>query len=259
MVKSSLENKRILILEDDPLLALDLEDFFTELGATVVGPVSSVDQALQAVSAGIDGAVLAFVMAITLAAVVLFGLVPGLQLSTDSLPEVLKEGGRHGGGLLRQHVRQAFIALQVALAIVLLVGAGLFARSLWQLQGVPAGFARSRVTVMDVALPTATYPEGDQVPFYERLQEGIAALPGVSAVGAVNILPLSANYDSRGIQIEDRPRPEGQGEAPQARSATPGYFRAMGIPLVRGRLFDARDVEGAPRVVVISEAMARAY
>jgi putative ABC transport system permease protein len=208
---------------------------------------------------GIDGVVLSFVAAIALATAILFGLLPALQLSTGSLPEILKEGGRHTGGLLGRRARQTFIAVQVALAVVLLVGAGLFVRSLWELQRVPAGFAHSQVTAMDVALPTATYAEGDQIPFYERLQERVAVLPGVAAVGAVNILPLSANYDSRGIQIEDRPKPDGLGEAPQARSATPGYFRAMGIPLVRGRLFDARDVEGAPRVVLISEAMARAY
>lgn len=208
---------------------------------------------------GIDGAVLAFVTAIALATAVVFGFVPALQLSTGSLPEVLKEGGRHTGGLLGRHARQSFIAVQVALAVVLLVGAGLFVRSFWELQRVPSGFTHSEVTAMDVALPTATYAEGDQIPFYERLQERVAALPGVSAVGAINILPLSANYDSRGIQIEDHPRPDGQGEAPQARSVTPGYFRALGIPLVRGRLFDARDLEGAPRVVLVSEAMARAY
>ncbi len=208
---------------------------------------------------GIDGVVLAFVSVIALATAVLFGLAPSMQLSTEALPEALKEGGRHSGGVLRRHARQSFIAVQVALAIVLLVGAGLFVRSFWQLQRVPTGFSVSRVIAMDVALPTATYPEGDQVPFYERLQERVGALPGVSAIGAANILPLSANYDSRGIQIEDHPKPDGQGEAPQARSVTPGYFRALGIPLVRGRLFDARDVEGAPRVVVVSESMARRY
>jgi putative ABC transport system permease protein len=224
-------------------------------GATVLAEASIPRSA----EVGIDGAVLAFVTAIALVTAVLFGLVPALQLSTDTLPEVLKEGGRHAGGLIRHHARQSFIAVQVALAMVLLVGAGLFVRSFWQLQRVPTGFAQSQVTAMDVALPTATYPEGDQVPFYERLQERVAALPGVSAVGAINILPLSANYDSRGIQIEDHPKSDGQGEAPQARSVTPGYFRALGIPLVRGRLFDARDVEGAPRVVLVSEAMARRY
>jgi predicted permease len=112
---------------------------------------------------------------------------------------------------------------------------------------------------MDVSLPTAVYPEGDQIPFYERLEASVRAMPGVADVGAVNILPLSANYDSRGIQVEDHPRPEGQGFGPQARSVTPGYFRAMGVPLVRGRLFDARETGASPLVVVISEAMARQY
>jgi putative ABC transport system permease protein len=147
----------------------------------------------------------------------------------------------------------------VALAVVLLVGAGLLVRTLWALEGVPSGFSPSQVLAMDVSLPVATYEEGEQIPFYERLQQRIATLPGVTAVGATNILPLSGNYDSRGVQIDDHPKPDGQGEAPQARSITPGYFAAMGIPLLRGRLFDARDVEEAPRVVVISEAMARRY
>jgi putative ABC transport system permease protein len=147
----------------------------------------------------------------------------------------------------------------VALAMVLLVGGALLARSLWALQQVPSGFVAAQVLAMDVSLPTATYAEGEQIPFYERLQQRIAAVPGVRAVGAANILPLSGNYDSRGVQIEDHPKPDGQGEAPQARSVTPGYFAAMGIPLVRGRLFEARDVEGAPRVVIVSEAMARRY
>ena len=78
-------------------------------------------------------------------------------------------------------------------------------------------------------------------------------------VGAVNILPLSGNYDSRGVQIEDDPKPDGQGQPPQARSVTPGYFAALGVPLLRGRLFDARDTESSPQVVVISDTMARRY
>jgi len=213
----------------------------------------------RAPEVGIDGGVLGFVAVVAAASAILFGTVPALQLSKDTLHDALKEGGRLPGGMLRRGARQAFIAVQVALAVVLLVGAALLVRSLWQLQRVPAGFSASQVLAMDVSLPVATYAEGEQIPFYERLQDRVRALPGVMEVGAVNILPLSANYDSRGIQIEDRPRPDGQGEAPQARSVTPGYFRAMGIPLVRGRLFEARDVEGAPRVVVVSESMARRY
>lgn len=85
------------------------------------------------------------------------------------------------------------------------------------------------------------------------------ALAGVTGVGAVNILPLSDSYDSRGVQVEDHPRPEGQGLSPQARSVTPGYFNAMGIPLVRGRGFESQDVDGRPLVVLVSESMAKNY
>ena len=97
------------------------------------------------------------------------------------------------------------VALQVALAVVLLVGGALLARSLWALERVPSGFVSTQVLAMDVSLSTATYAEGEQIPFYERLQQRIAAMPGVTAVGATNILPLSGNYDSRGVQIEDHP------------------------------------------------------
>ena len=129
---------------------------------------------------------------------------------------------------------------EVALSIVLLIGAGLLVRSLWQLQQVNPGFAAENVLAMEVSLPTARYEEGEQMPFYQRLEERIRSIAGVAEVGAINILPLSNNYDSRGIQVEDRPMPEGQGFGPQARSITPGYFRAMQIPMIRGREFDAR-------------------
>jgi putative ABC transport system permease protein len=213
----------------------------------------------RAADAGMDTGVLAFVAAIAAGSAVMFGLIPALQLSHDALHDTLKEGGRQHSAQVRRGARQAFIAVQVALAVVLLVGATLLVRSVWALQQVPTGFSPASVVAMDVSLPVATYAEGEQIPFYERLQARLDRLPGVVATGAVNILPLSGNYDSRGVQIEDHPKPEGQGEAPQARSVTPGYFKAMGVPLVRGRLFEPRDVEGGPRVVVISESMARRY
>ena len=213
----------------------------------------------RAADAGMDAGVLAFVAAVAAGSALVFGLIPALQLSQEALHDTLKEGGRQPTGLVRRGARQAFIAVQVSLAVILLVGATLLVRSMWALQQVPTGFSSASVVAMDVSLPVATYAEGEQIPFYERLQARIDTLPGVIATGAVNILPLSGSYDSRGVQIEDHPRPDGQGEAPQARSVTPGYFKAMGIPLVRGRLFEPRDVEGAPRVVLISEAMARRY
>jgi putative ABC transport system permease protein len=97
------------------------------------------------------------------------------------------------------------------------------------------------------------------MPFYQQLEERIRALPGVAEVGAINMLPLSSNYDSQGVQIEDHPMPEGQGPSPQVRSVTPAYFRAVGIPLLRGREFDRRDTVDAQQVVLISQSMAQKY
>jgi putative ABC transport system permease protein len=190
---------------------------------------------------------------------VAFGLMAPVHLSRQDLHESLKEGGRQQGPAIARGARELLIVAEVALSIVLLVGAGLLVRSLWQLQQVNPGFTAENVLAMEVSLPTARYEEGEQMPFYQRLEERIRSIAGVAEVGAINILPLSNNYDSRGIQVEDRPMPEGQGFGPQARSITPGYFRAMRIPLIRGREFDAHDIEDAQRVVIISRTMADKY
>jgi putative ABC transport system permease protein len=188
-----------------------------------------------------------------------FGLLPAVHLSRQDLNVALKDGGKQQGAAVGRGARELLIVAEVAISIVLLVGAGLLIRSLWQLQQVDPGFAASKVLAMEVSLPTARYPEGSQMPFYQRLEERIGALPGVTGVGAINILPLSSNYDSRGIQVEDHPRPDGQGLSPQGRSATPGYFAAMGIPIRAGRNFDAHDVDSGQLVVIVSEAMASKY
>jgi len=207
----------------------------------------------------LDPSALIFALAASLVTSVLFGLLPALQLTRQDLNEALKEGGRQNTAGASRGARELLIVAEVAISIVLLVGAGLLIRSLWQLQHVNPGFSADKVLAMEVSLPTARYPEGDQMPFYQRLEERVAAKRGVAAIGAINILPLSNNYDSRGIQVEDRPRPEGQGFAPQARSVTPGYFRSMGIPMLAGRNFDAHDVDSGQLVVIVSEMMARTY
>jgi putative ABC transport system permease protein len=208
----------------------------------------------------IDGTVLLFATLLALMTGVLAGLVPALQVSRGDLHAAVREGGRgQVRAALHRPMRELLIASQVALALTLLAGAGLMGRSLWALVNVPTGFSTERALTFEVAVPTAIYAEGDQIPFYERFYDGIRQLPGVSAVGAVNILPLSANYDSRGVQIDKYPRPDGQGASIQARSINPDYFRAMGIPVVGGRGFTDRDREGQPRVVIVSESMARTY
>jgi putative ABC transport system permease protein len=207
----------------------------------------------------LDAPALMFALLASLATSVIFGLLPALQLSKQDLNDALKEGGRQNAAGAARGARELLIVTEVAVSIVLLIGAGLLIRSLWQLQQVDPGFAADKVLAMEVSLPTARYEEGEQMPFYQHLEDRVRALPGVAAVGAVNILPLSNNYDSRGIQVEDHPRPDGQGFGPQSRSATPGYFEAMGIPLLMGRNFDAHDIDSGQLVVIVSEAMARSY
>ncbi len=115
---------------------------------------------------------------------VVFGLLPALHLSKQDLNDALKEGGRSQGAALGRGARELLIVAEVAMSIVLLVGAGLLIRSLWQLQQVNPGFSADKVLAMEVSLPTARYEEGEQMPFYQRLEERIAAQPGVAAVGA---------------------------------------------------------------------------
>jgi putative ABC transport system permease protein len=208
---------------------------------------------------GIDGSVLAFAIIAALITSIVFGLVPAIHLSRQDLNDALKEGGKQQGATVGRGARELLIVAEVALSIVLLVGAGLMIRSLWQLQDVDPGFNAERVLTMEVALPVARYEEGTQMPFYQQLEERVRGLAGVAAVGAINMLPLSSNYDSQGVQIEDHPMPEGQGASPQVRSITPGYFRAMAIPLLRGREFNVHDVADGQLVVIVSESMAKKY
>jgi putative ABC transport system permease protein len=208
----------------------------------------------------VDGGVLVFALLLSLATGIVAGLVPALRISRGELHLAVREGSRgQSRPALHRPVRELLIASQVAVALTLLTGAGLMLRSLSQLLSVETGFARGQVLTFETAVPTATYAEGDQIPFYERFYDAIRRQPGVESVGAINILPLSANYDGRGIQIDARPVPVGQAPSIQARSISPDYFRAMDIPLLSGRPFTGADREGGPRVVIISESMARRY
>ena len=223
-------------------------------------------RALQ--SAGVPGAadisldttVLLFTTAVTVVTGIAIGLLPALQLSRGDVHSAVRESSRgQSRRTLQRPARELLIAGQIALSLVLLAGAGLMLRSLWQLQHVDTGFAADHVLTFETAVPTATYAEGDQIPFYDQLYDRIRALPGVASVGAINILPLSANYDSRGVQIDATPVAPEQAHSIQARSIAPDYFAAMGIPLLEGRPFTPRDRENTPRVVIVSASMARTH
>ena len=217
-------------------------------------------QPLQAARA--DATVLGFTLLVSLATGVLFGLAPALNVSKPDLAQTLKEGGRSSSAAGRHgRLRDSLVVSEVALAMVLLVGAGLLIKSFMRLQQVDPGFRSESVLTIELSLPQARYSKPQQrATFYEQLLERIAGLPGVRAAGACTQLSLSGGETIWGLTIEGRPEP-GPGEILQSghRSVSPDYFRAMSIPLRRGRYFTAQDREGAPGVVIINETMANRF
>jgi putative ABC transport system permease protein len=211
---------------------------------------------------GLDRRVLAFTAVISMLTGFLFGLVPALQVSKPDLNEGLKEGGRGSTeGARRNRVRGALVVLEVALSLVLLVGAGLLMRSFVELREVKAGFDPSGVLTASVSLPDSKYgEEATQAEFFRRVLENLSARPGVHAASAVLPLPLSGSAMMNGLSIEGRP-PAAPGErlTTHTRITSPEYFRAMNIPVVKGRALDERDSKDAPKVVVVNETFARKY
>ena len=207
---------------------------------------------------GIDGRVVGFTLAITLATSLMFGLAPAWQSARTDLNESLKESGGKGaesGG--RQRLRGLLVIGEIAVAMVLLIGAGLMVKSLYRLQQVEPGFDPSHALTMRLALPEAKYREPQrQRDFFDHLLKRIATLPGVKAAGAINFLPLSGTGNQRSFLIEGKPEPKlNVGD----RMVSPDYFRAMGVPLRAGRLIDDRDRENAPRVALVNETFARIF
>lgn len=212
-------------------------------------------------SIALDGRVLAFTAAVSLLTGIVFGCAPAFRASRTDLSETLNDGGRTpGAGSTRSSLRSALVVLEVALAMVLLIGAGLLIKSVMRLQAVDPGFKSERLVTMDVWLPGAKYPKApDWEAFYGRLLQRLEALPGVETAGLTSVLPVSANFDQRGIEIEGQPRPAGENPDVDNYVTTPGYIRAMSIPLLRGRALTARDTAETPFAVLISEAMARKF
>jgi putative ABC transport system permease protein len=209
----------------------------------------------------IDLRVLAFTFGVSLVTGVLFGLVPALQSSRPDLNDALKEGGRGSTSGRTGTLRSAFVIAEVSLALVLLVGAGLMIRSFARLQAVTTGFQAANVLTMRAQLPGKKYPEPHNiVDFFKQAQERIATIPGVQAVGAISYLPLTGGLASRdGFKIPGQPPPApGQEPGVEVRVVTPTYFQAMGIPLLKGRLLNERDVKET-RVLLINETLAKRY
>ena len=210
----------------------------------------------------IDPLALTFTIVVALATGILFGLVPALQIARTSTQDALKEGSQAatvGRGRLR--LRRVLVAAEVALSLLLLVGAGLLIKSFMHLQRVNAGFDPSGVLTMRIVVPGTRYSQPDQVrSFYQEVLRRVSALPGVTKAGGSNAVPLSGSGGSGTTTIDNPAFADDRGtpEADQ-RIVTPGYFEAMGMTMISGRAFDERDSGTSQPVAIIDETMARTF
>jgi putative ABC transport system permease protein len=211
---------------------------------------------------GLDMRVLVFTLLISVVTGIIFGLVPALQSSKLDLNESLKEGGRGSTeGLRRNRVRSLLVVSEVALSLVLLISAGLLIKSFMRLRDVNPGFNPDNVLAVSLSLPPAKYAdEPKQAAFYRDVLERIKTAPGVVSAAGVFTLPLSGSNRINTFEIVGRPAAS-PGEMPEGndRVTTPDYFRVMGIPLLKGRVFTERDTADAPPVVVVNESLARRF
>jgi putative ABC transport system permease protein len=218
----------------------------------------------RAAEIGIDARVLIFTLTVSLATGLLFGLAPALQSSRPNLNESLKEGNRGGGASSprRQRVRSALVVSEVALALVLLVGAGLLLKSFARLQNVNPGFDYKNVLTATMFLPDARYKDDtSRANFYKQVLERVKNLPGVESVGGVSQLPLGGSEEVDGLNIEGRPRAESVDTIMTAafRVVSPDYFKTLRISLLRGRYFTEQDTADAPGVMIVDDTFARRY
>ncbi len=210
---------------------------------------------------GVDGRVVAFTALLSLGTGLLFGLVPAIRASSAHLNEALKEGGRGGATAAHGRAGRWLVMSEVALSLVLLIGAGLLVHSFARLQTVEPGFNSSNLLSFRLSLPSSrytTFAKGDA--FFEDLFTSLQRTPGIAGVAATSALPFSGTGGSRSFYIEGRGinRPEDQPEE-QLRFVTHGYFNTMKIPLLAGREFAGRDTLATPRVAVVNDAFARKH
>lgn len=210
---------------------------------------------------GLDLRVLAFTGGVTLLTGFIFGVVPALQSSRVDLNDTLKEGGRGSLTSSGSHSRSLLVVTEIALSLVLLVGAGLMIQSFLRLRRVNVGLDPKSVLTLSIGLPRVKYPEGPQrAAFFGSLTERVRALPGVEAAAATATLPLSGGNWGRSLTVEGYPvLPVGQAPMIQHTVVTPTYFETMGIHLLAGRDFTDADRTGAPLVTIVDERLAQKY
>jgi predicted permease len=209
----------------------------------------------------LDMTVIAFTLLLAVVTTLLFGLAPALRTLRVDLVESLKEGGPNATtGNRRQRLRGALVVVEVALAVVLVIGAGLMIRTLAALGDIDLGFNPDRVLTMRVTIPGSTYRTGENVVnFFEELLDRVKALPGIEAAGVVRALPLATTIGDYGIDIEGFVESPGREAKGESQVVSDGAFEAMGARLVRGRWFTESDTLASVPVAVVNETMARTY
>ncbi|MGC2112382.1 MAG: ABC transporter permease [Candidatus Korobacteraceae bacterium] len=213
-------------------------------------------------SIGLDLWVLAFTLGISLLTGVAAGLLPALRLTREDVNEALKQGlGRTSSDSGSFRTRNALVVAEVALSLMLLIGAGLLIRSLWMLHKVNPGFDPERVVTLDLSIsPHKFATPAQDIEFFETVLRRVRALPGVQSAGVIDALPLSGDGSHQPIQVEGRPvAPMADQPEVDVRLINNGYMSAMHIPLLRGRDFDDSDAAGRPGAVLISQSMAKQF
>ena len=225
-------------------------------GTKAIGSLASrINPVFENIS--VDTRTVLFTLSVSILTGIVFGLVPALQISKPNLARWLKEGRGSGGSASRNRFRGALVIAEVALTLVLLVCAGLLIRTVIRLRSVDAGFNAHNVLTMNIGLPSAKYPKPENVvAFFKEATDRIAALPGVKAAGITSVLPLSDNFDGRGLVVEDYPKPKGEEISVDLYVVTPGYLSAMEIPLRHGRTISDHDTIESAKVAVINQRMA---
>ncbi|MCP4657851.1 MAG: ABC transporter permease, partial [bacterium] len=206
----------------------------------------------------IDGTVVGFTIAVALGTALLFGLAPAFQGTATQLAESFKEGARQAGSG-RHRMRNLLVVAEVALSLILLIGAGLLVRSFLELLNVKLGFDPDQVVTFGITLPRAKYPEGrERSAFFDQTLERVAALPGVSEAAIVASLPVTGGSNGS-FEVEGSTWPDEDSPLAEKRRVSPDYFRVMRIPLLQGRFFNDRDTAGSPEVALVNQEFVRRY
>jgi putative ABC transport system permease protein len=228
----------------------------------IVGLKHLVSDMFPALTISIDRSVMVFSSALIVLVAIAFGLVPAWQASQTQVQETLKEAGRSATSTVAQHRLRGVLAMtETALALILLVGAGLMMKSMYRLLQVNPGFQSDRVLTMEMDLRTAQYSESPaRINFWQQVLEKVRAIPGVEDVALGTVVPLTGDHSRADITIEDLPVPDvGTFPHPDRHSVSSGYTNVLKIPLMRGRTFTDADTETSPRVALINSTMARRY